>query len=293
MERSENIAAMHWTEARDLLRCWREENVRESSKVVDIWESALTKKMNKLGDEKLLVLEQVCVAALDCNRQEVAELCLKALRAEFPTSLRVHRLRVLQLEALQQYDEALDLLEKIIKQDETNAAPRKRKVAILKAKGRTSDAIKELTEYLKKYMSDQEGWQELCELYLFEQDFNKAAFCMEEIILHNPHSHLIHQRYADIRYTQGGTENIEIAKAHYCLALKINPNNIRALYGLFMCSTNIALNPKTTPVKRKGASKLAKWALKELNSRYEEKCVQVTPMAALEGLINAVHITAS
>ena len=48
------------------------------------------------------------------------------------------------------YDEALDLLDSIIKQDETNAASRKRRVAILRAKGKIPDAIKELTEYLKK-----------------------------------------------------------------------------------------------------------------------------------------------
>jgi transcription elongation factor GreA-like protein len=48
------------------------------------------------------------------------------------------------------YDEALELLDNIIKRDETNAAPRKRRVAILKAKGRITEAIKELTEYLKK-----------------------------------------------------------------------------------------------------------------------------------------------
>lgn len=50
-------------------------------------------------------------------------------------------------------------------------------------------------------MSDQEAWQELCNLYLAEGEFGKAAFCMEEVLLHNPHSHLIHQRLADIRYT--------------------------------------------------------------------------------------------
>lgn len=48
------------------------------------------------------------------------------------------------------YDEALDLLDSIIKLDETNAACRKRRVAILRAKGKIPDAIKELTEYLKK-----------------------------------------------------------------------------------------------------------------------------------------------
>nr|CAD7401648.1 unnamed protein product [Timema cristinae] len=151
---------------------------------------------------ELLVYEQVVIAALDCNRLEVADVCLKALIAEFPTSLRVRKLRALQLEAREKYDDAVELLDYIIKQDETNAAPRKRKVAILKAKGKISDAIKELTEYLKKFMSDQEGWQELSELYLQEQDFGRAAFCMEELILHNPHSHLIHQHYAEIKYTQ-------------------------------------------------------------------------------------------
>lgn len=51
-------------------------------------------------------------------------------------------------------------------------------------------------------MSDQEAWHELCDLYLQEQEYSKAAFCMEELILHNPHSHLIHQRYAEIKYSQ-------------------------------------------------------------------------------------------
>lgn len=50
-------------------------------------------------------------------------------------------------------------------------------------------------------MSDQEAWHELCNLYLSEGEYAKAAFCMEEVLLHNPHSHLIHQRLAEIRYT--------------------------------------------------------------------------------------------
>lgn len=48
------------------------------------------------------------------------------------------------------FDEALELLDSMIQDDETNASPRKRKIAILKAKGRTVEAIKELNEYLRK-----------------------------------------------------------------------------------------------------------------------------------------------
>jgi hypothetical protein len=38
-------------EVRDLFRLWREENVRKSVEVVDLWERLLQKKMHKLGDE--------------------------------------------------------------------------------------------------------------------------------------------------------------------------------------------------------------------------------------------------
>ncbi|KAJ9585077.1 hypothetical protein L9F63_020585 [Diploptera punctata] len=285
-----NYDNMSWSEIRDLFRTWREENVRKSLVVVDLWERILQNKMHKLGDERLLVLEQVCIAALDCNRLDVADCCLKALSAEFPTSMRIRKLKALKLEALERFDEAMDVLDSIIKVDETNAAPRKRKVAIYKAKGQIPDAIKELTEYLKKFMSDQEAWQELCDLYLIEQDFARAAFCMEELILHNPHSHLIHQRYAEIRYTQGGLENMELARAHYCLAWKLSPNNIRALYGLFLAATNIAMSNKCTPVKKKENNKLAKWALKEISSRYEEKCGKASQVAALEELVSGLQI---
>lgn len=284
---------MYWAEVRDLFRTWREENVRKSQDVINLWEFTLQPKSHKLGDEKYQVLEQVCVAALDCNRMDIANECLHLLSSQFPGSLRIHRLQALKLEAQERYDEALELLDSIIVRDETNAAPRKRKVAILKSRGRNLDAIKELTEYLKRFMIDQEAWQELCDLYLQESEYGKAAFCMEELILHNPHNHLLHQRYAEIKYTQGGFENTELARSHYCLALKLNANNMRALYGLLLTATNIALSPKCTSNKKKEANRLAGWALKQIGERYEEvsgaggKESQVT---ALESLVSSLQI---
>ena len=53
-----------------------------------------------------------------------------------------------------------------------------------------------------RFMSDTEAWMELTDLYISEQDFAKAAYCMEELLLHNPHHHLYFQKYADIKYTQ-------------------------------------------------------------------------------------------
>lgn len=255
-----------WSEIKDLFRKWREDNERKSDDVLHLWDSVLDSKQSKLGNERHLILEQVIIAALDCNRVEVADKCIKILAIEFPGSLRVQKYKAMRYEALEEYEAALDILENIIKKDETNAAPRKRKIAILKAKGKPQEAIKELSDYLKKFMSDQEAWHELCNLYLAEGEYAKAAFCMEEVLLHNPHSHLIHQRLAEIRYTMGGIDNIEIAKTYYSQAIKLNSNNLRALWGLYLCCGHIA-NSKALVNKRKEAAKLAQWAMKQITTK--------------------------
>ncbi|KAF7991828.1 hypothetical protein HCN44_010629 [Aphidius gifuensis] len=265
-----NIDQLSLQEAKDLLRKWRENSERKSREIIDIWENVLVANAEKLGNEKLLIFEQVCVAALDCNRRW-AEYLIKELMKEFPGSLRVHKYHAMNLEALEMYDEALEVLDSIIKRDETNAAPRKRKIAILKAKGKNTEAINELTEYLKMFMSDQEAWHELCDLYLQEQEYAKASFCMEELILHNPHSHLIFQRYAEIKYTQGGADNMETAKTYFAQAAKLNPNNIRALYGLLLTANNIANSSKCPASKKKDAIKLSEWAAANIEKQYKSK----------------------
>lgn len=43
-----------FSEARELLRIWRENSERQSKDVVDIWESILNKHIDKLGNESKL-----------------------------------------------------------------------------------------------------------------------------------------------------------------------------------------------------------------------------------------------
>lgn len=75
-----------------------------------------------------------------------------------------------------------------------------------------------------RFMSDQEAWHELCSLYLSENEYSKAAFCMEEVLLHNPHSHLIHQRLAEIRYTMVSTLNVCISSENSGFFYIVSPN---------------------------------------------------------------------
>ena len=132
---------------------------------------------------------------------------------------------------------------------------RKRLIAILKTQKKYREAIEELTDYLRTYVvtqppkiatikgsferrvrfrfqNDQEAWLELVELYCHELDYNKASFCMEEALIHHPHNHLYHQRYAEIRYALGGYDNIDTARVHFAKAVQLCRSNTDALYGM-------------------------------------------------------------
>lgn len=126
---------MLYPEAVEVLRNWRETNERRSEDVLFLWKAYIELNLNKIGNEKHLILEQVCFAALDQHELDVLDLCIKLLSRDFPKSLRVQKFIAMRLEALERYDEALQKLDSIIKEDETNAFPRKRKVAIFKAQG--------------------------------------------------------------------------------------------------------------------------------------------------------------
>ncbi|XP_013917293.1 PREDICTED: ER membrane protein complex subunit 2 [Thamnophis sirtalis] len=185
-----------WEEMRDKMRKWREENYRNSEQIVEVGEELINEYAAKLGDDIWIIYEQVMIAALDCNRDDLATYCLQELRRQFPGSHRVKRLTGMKFEAMER-------------------AARKRKIAIRKAQGKNTEAIRELNEYLEQFVGDQEAWHELAELYINE---------------HDPIKLLITR----VKYTQGGLENLELSRKYFAQALKLNNRNMRALFGLYM-----------------------------------------------------------
>ncbi|XP_078585983.1 ER membrane protein complex subunit 2-like [Branchiostoma floridae x Branchiostoma japonicum] len=261
-----------WEDARDLLREWREENLRNSEQVVEVGDFLMQRGLaRKLGDEVWPAYEQIFLAALECGRLELAQVCYKQLRRQFPGSLRVAKLEAMRYEFLQKYDVAEQKYHKILEEDEANSAVHKRLIAIHKAQGKIPEAIKELNKYLERFMSDHEAWLELANLYIVEMEYGKAAFCLEELIMANPQCHLYHQRYAEVRYTQGGTENMELARKYFAQAAKLNPTSIRALFGLFLAASHLAAQQKGggTKSSKTENKKYAAWAAKQIQERYE------------------------
>jgi len=262
----------NWDDARKVLRTWRDENMRKSQDILELWDTIVSQYINKFGDEKWLVYEQVCVAALDCHNLLVASNCIAALRNQYPKSIRVKKLYAMKFEATEQYEKALQKYEEILEEDETNAHAKKRIISCLKSQNKIKEYINELNDYLKTYQADHEAWLELCEAYLNEMEFSKAIFCLEELILMYPHNHVYYQRYADIKYTQG---NYEMARNYYCYALKLNPNNVRALYGILLVTANLKISQKSKEFTEN--TKLGQWASEKLAKKYQEnKCDEST-----------------
>uniref|UniRef100_A0A673W2J3 ER membrane protein complex subunit 2 n=1 Tax=Salmo trutta TaxID=8032 RepID=A0A673W2J3_SALTR len=254
---------------RDKLRKWREDNHRNSEQIVDVGEELINEHASKLGDDIWIIYEQVMIAALDCSRDDLAWTCLQELKRQFPGSQRVKRLAGMRLEALEKYEDASKQYDSILQDDPTNTAARKRKISILKAQGKSAEAIRELNEYLEQFVGDQEAWHELSELYINEHDYGKAAFCLEELMMTNPHNHLYCEQYAEVKYTQGGLENLELSRKYFAQALKLNNRNMRALFGLYMSASHIAASPKVNATVKKANVKYATWATNQINRAYQ------------------------
>ncbi|MFH4984197.1 hypothetical protein AB6A40_010906 [Gnathostoma spinigerum] len=268
MNETKDWTSVSFEEARSVLRQWREEHVRRSEETVEMWEHILSRHPRSLGDELWLIYEQVCIAALDCARLELAIECIQALHKKFPRSNRVFKLQAMRFEAIGRYTDALRMYDQLIEADPTNMSYRKRKVAVLIAQGNKQEAIRELTEYLKTFLNDNEAWLELSQLYLSEGDYARAAHCIEELLLSNPHNSLYLRRLAEIRYTQGGQENLEIAKAYYDHAIRTNPLCNRSLFGMLLCCHHLA--QKSAGQRKREFINAGTCAADRLIQRYKE-----------------------
>ncbi|KAL3110126.1 hypothetical protein niasHT_015729 [Heterodera trifolii] len=263
--------SLTYEEANATLKKWREEHARRSEEVVEIWEFVLSRYAAALKGELWAVLEQVTIAALDQARHDLAIECLQQLHRRFPKSTRVTKLQAMRLEAIGNYEDAEELYRRLIEGDDTNPLFRKRCIAILIARGDRQSAIRELNKYLEIFANDSEAWLQQGELFLQEADFGRAAFCFEELLLSNPQNPTYLLKMAEIRYTLGGPDNVEIARAYYERSLALAPS-AQAMYGLILCNNQL-LHLKTGigQQRRRDLARSALNACDQLANLYEGK----------------------
>ncbi|XP_067930475.1 ER membrane protein complex subunit 2-B-like [Watersipora subatra] len=266
------------------LQQMRDENIRQSKEVVDLWRRFISSHIGRLGADKWLVLEQAFIASLDVGDIAVTTDVYDLLHAQFSGSNRLLRLRGMYLEARGKFDEAEEIYASILADDPVDSATQKRMASLRKSQGKISEAVQTLNKYLEINCMDFEAWLELCDLYLSQCDYEKAAFCTEELILNNPNNHLYHQRYAEIKYSQG---DFEQARTYFTQAYKLSQSNMRALYGTILCSQKLAAG------KSKGKSEhfsIAKKSLALIDKQMATSDVPTQKIhdAAMESLISGI-----
>jgi len=259
-----DIAEITFKEARDTLRRYRERGTRQSLITLKLSRQLIEHQSGALGDEKWDVYEQAFVAAMDLGEFTIAEGYLQAVTAQFPESKRVWRLAGLLQESYGELDWAEESYRENVKTDASDAASIKRIISLYKHQGKLAECVQELNAYLAIYQCDAESWWELAEIYLGENEYEKAAFCFEELIIINPHNPLVHQRYAETKATIGGFENLKVAKKYFALAAqKSGFASNRALLGVIVTSEQL--------INMKGVSSQEKVELKELMNWANEK----------------------
>jgi tetratricopeptide (TPR) repeat protein len=159
--------------------------------------------------------------------------CLQQLQTAFPTSIRVLMLLGMKEEATGNNSRAEKVYNEILKQDAQHIGAFKRKIAVLKAGGKTVEALQALNKLTTIIPDDVNVWQQLVELYIELNQVNLAKFAAEEIILLQPTNYLAHMQYAEILYTLGDKSSLKLSRQYYVQSLELKPDgNVRAKYGL-------------------------------------------------------------
>jgi tetratricopeptide (TPR) repeat protein len=222
----------------NVLRYLRVHQIREPELVMEHGKALLGQDLNrKISDEvaRLAALEQMCLAAVDKQDHETAQVCLTKLR-DSGVSKDASRFRLLLarcLEAAGDDEAAVLVYEGLLKDNPANAMALKRKYCMLKAQvGKQMLAMEALNEYLKQNYSDSAAWYELAKLRMEMGDYKGAAFGLEEVLLGAPADAKLHCELAECYATIGGLENLGLARKHMAQALELDSSLRRAQFGL-------------------------------------------------------------
>ncbi|KAF2766004.1 tetratricopeptide repeat domain-containing protein [Teratosphaeria nubilosa] len=135
-------------------------------------------------------------------------------------------------EVLRGYDE-------LLKVDAANFPIRKRRAALLRAMGRTADAIAALRGLLDQSPTDAEAWSELSDLYVKEGMYEQAIYCLEEVLLVMPNAWNMHARLGEVTFLAAirgqeaeQTRQLSESVRRFCRSLELCEDYLRGFYGL-------------------------------------------------------------
>ncbi|GJC82183.1 TPR repeat protein oca3 [Colletotrichum liriopes] len=151
------------------------------------------------------IYENLLLACLRTGDGQAAHQCLERLIIRFGNeNERIMAFKGLVKEAEADNDgelaQVLMEYETILGANATNIPVAKRRIALLKSTGKTSEAITALNSLVDFNPTDAESWAELADLYLSQGLYSQAVFALEEVLVLTPNAWNMHARLGEVLY---------------------------------------------------------------------------------------------
>ncbi|KAI0866198.1 tetratricopeptide [Xylaria cubensis] len=201
--------------------------------------------------------ENLLLSCLRTGDDTSAHQCLGRLVNRFgDDNERVMALTGLLKEATAPDDATLDVIlqeyEQILQGNPTNLPIVKRRAALLRAMGRTTEAANALNSLLDMSPTDAEAWGELADIYLAQGLYPQAIFAQEEVLVLQPNAWNIHARLGEILLmaakTSDAPKRVTEALKRFCRSIELCDNYLRGYYGLKLTTQQLLseVAPKAT-----------------------------------------------
>lgn len=206
--------------------------------------------INTESQEKWQTYENIFLACLRTGDNSSAYLCLEELTDRFgQKNDRILALQGLYKEATakdnKELQDVLAWYHDILKEDPTVFSIQKRRAALLRSMGQTTDAIRALTHLVDLSPTDAEAWSELGDLYLTQGAYEQAIYSLEEVLVVVPNAWNMHARLGEVQYLAAGTKEsgsadqlkaLSESMRRFCRSVELCDAYLRGYYGMKLVS---------------------------------------------------------
>lgn len=224
----------------------------------------------KIGNEEFFFKEKLFFLSIELKRYTLTKKLFSEFYKKFGNDKKIIRMYASknEIDPKVKVGISLDQYKQLIIDDEDDRESLKRYILFMKLRIKFSNINEYIdlwNEYLKVYMDDSEAWNELSDVYLSVNNYNKAIYCLEELLLHNPNNYKTLNKIGDIYASLNNAENAKIGLKYYSQSILIQPTP-RAFWGIYHCINTIFREEKKIGEKEETLLKIVK---EQLNNFYQ------------------------
>ena len=196
----------------------------------------------KIGNEEYFFKEKLFFLSIELKRYTLTKKLFSEFYKKFGNDKKIIRMYASknEIDPKVKVGISLDQYKQLIIDDEDDRESLKRYILFMKLRYKFSNINEYIdlwNEYLKVYMDDPEAWNELSDVYLSVNNYNKAIYCLEELLLHNPNNYKTLNKIGDIYASLNNAENAKIGLKYYSQSILIQ-GTPRAFWGIKLLKNN-------------------------------------------------------